>query len=233
MAGALKKLWSKIRLEIIWRLLWLVSTAIAYTVRFTVEGGERFDNMLSSGRGGIIVLWHGKTMLPIFWCRGRGIWSIISPSADGELQDRIVRSRGYRTIRGSSGGNGVRAFLGAAKCIRDGGVVAITPDGPRGPANVVQLGTVLLAERSECDVMPIGVACRPVWRLNSWDRHMIPKPFARAVIYFGETIRVSACENDDDRRIQAEKLAELINECDRRAELLLDKKENGGIARDI
>lgn len=233
MVGALKKLLKKIRFEIIWRLLWLVSTAIAYTVRFTIKGSERFEDLLSSRKGGIIALWHDRTMLPIFWCRGRGIWSIISPSADGDLQDRLVRSRGYRTIRGSSGGNAVRAFLGAAKRIRDGGVVAITPDGPRGPAKVVQLGTILLAERSECEVMPVGVACDSAWRLGSWDKHMIPKPFARAAIYFGETIKIPQCANEDERKLQAERLAEAINEADRKAETLLVEKENDKIARDI
>jgi len=216
-----KAFWQRVRTEIAWRLLWLVSTAIAFTVRIRAIGMERLQEMQDSGRGGIVVLWHGTTMLPIFYCRHRGLWAIISESRDGELQNRLVTSRGYRTIRGSSSSRGVRAFLEAAKRIEEGAVIAITPDGPRGPARVVQLGTVLLAERAGCQVLPVGVAFARAWRLGSWDRHMIPKPFSRAVLVFGEPVHIGKSESDAERQGFAEAVARALDEAEAEAKASL------------
>ncbi|MBI2844129.1 MAG: lysophospholipid acyltransferase family protein [Armatimonadetes bacterium] len=210
----MKHLWKRVKIEIFWRLLWLISTSIAYTVQLRSFGHEQLDEWLASGKGGIIATWHGATMLPIFFCRHKGLWAIISRSRDGELQNCLVRSRGFNTIRGSSGSKGVRAFLEAAKRIKDGAVVAITPDGPRGPARVVQSGTVLLAERGKCAVLPIGVACRQAWRLRSWDKHMIPKPFASAVLVFGEPVQVGACETEEQRQMWAQKIGDALDQAD-------------------
>jgi lysophospholipid acyltransferase (LPLAT)-like uncharacterized protein len=217
----LRHLWKKIKFEIVWLLLWLLSTTIAYTVRIKADSVERLDDIVKNGKGGIIVLWHGATMLPIFYCRHRGFWAIISTSADGELQNRLVKSRGYKTIRGSSGANGVRAFLGAVKRVQEGAVIAVTPDGPKGPAKVAQLGSVLLAERAGCLVLPVGIACTPSKRLKSWDSHMVPMPFARAAIVFGEPIRVPESKSDEERQVQANRVADAIETADRAAEALL------------
>lgn len=222
--------WKTVKFEITWRLLWIVSTGIALTVRFRVVGRERFRDMLSSGHGGILATWHGATMLPIFYCRHKGLWAIISKSRDGELQNRLVESRGYKTIRGSSGPQGVRAFLQAAKRIREGAVISITPDGPRGPAKVVQPGTVLLAERAECGVLPIGVACSPAKRLHSWDRHMIPMPFSRAVLVFGEPVKVAECSTEAERESWAEAIGQALEKVDAEAAAILAGEEKRDVS---
>lgn len=221
----MKPFWKRFRTGIIWRILWLISTGIAYTVRLRAVGGERLEEMRRSGRGGVIATWHGATMLPIFYCRHKGLWAIISKSRDGELQNRLVMSRGFRTIRGSSGPQGIRAFLEAARRIREGSVVAITPDGPKGPAKVVQTGTVLLAERGGCEILPLGVACSSVRRLRSWDSHMIPMPFSKAVVVFGQPIRVGDCKTDEERQSYCEIIARALDQADADAEAALTAKE--------
>lgn len=221
----MKRFWKKVRIAVLWRLLWVISTAIAYTVRIRTVGMERLDAMLAPGMGGILATWHGHTILPIFLCRHHGLWAIISKSRDGELQNRLVMSRGFKTIRGSTGPQGVRAFLEAAKKIREGAVIAITPDGPRGPAKVVQPGTVLLAERAGCEIVPMGVACERAWRLRSWDRHMVPMPFSRAVVVFGEPIKVEESSSEEGRARWAESVSEALNRADAMAEAELSGKE--------
>lgn len=214
----------RIRTGIIWRLLWLISTAIAYTLRFRVIGQDRFEKMLNSG-GGIIATWHGITLPLIFYCRHKGLWAIISLSRDGELQNRIIQSRGFRTIRGSSGRQGIKAFLEAARRIKEGGVVALTPDGPRGPARIAQPGIVLMAEKGECDILPVGVACEAAWRLHSWDRHMIPKPFSRTVIVFGEPVKVGQCTTEEDRQKWADEVTKSLDKTITDAETALRGKD--------
>lgn len=225
-----KQLWKKVKTGITWRLLWFVSTGIAYSVRTKAIGWERFEKLISDGKGGIIATWHGTTMLPIFCCRHRGLWAIVSKSRDGELQNRLVQSRGYKTIRGSSGAQGLRAFLEAARRIKEGAVIAITPDGPRGPAGVVQPGTVLLAGRAGCDIVPVGVAISPAWRLHSWDSHMIPKPFSRAVVVFGEPIRIAECKSDEETEACQKMIGEAMEKAVAEAWAALEGRTEADVA---
>lgn len=174
-----------------------------------------------SRKGGVLLaLWHGATVLPIYYCRGRGYWSLISPSRDGELQDRLVRSRGYKTLRGSSSRAGVKALIGAIHKLKEGVVMAWTPDGPKGPAKVVQPGAILTAQKSGCPIVPVGVACSKAKRLHSWDRHMIPMPFSKACLIFGDPIWVS---EDADVEEMSSLLAEAINAADARAEAIVSE----------
>ncbi len=223
----MKEILSKIRTTVLSWLLWLITTSICYTVRIRAVGESRLNDLIASGEGGILAQWHDRTMLSIFYCRNRGLWAIISMSKDGELQNRIVKSRGYQTIRGSSGGRkGIRAFLEASKKIREGKIVAITPDGPRGPAKVVQAGTVVMAGRAACKIIPIGLALDSAWLMNSWDKHAIAKPFSNAVIVFGEPITVDSCDTEEDRLTSAKMIADAINAVDTEAERILYNKES-------
>lgn len=198
----------------VFRLLWLISTGIAATVRFKVEGWEKLTKLVSDGNGGLILPWHGVTMLPIYYCRNMGFYSLVSLSNDGDLQDRLLRSRGFKTVRGSSGRGGARALLELTRKLQEGAVMAHTPDGPKGPPKKVQPGTVYLAKRSGCPVLPVGVACQPCKRLSSWDSHMIPAPFAKAVLYFGDPLHISTDEDDAQAAIRIETA---INDAERRA----------------
>jgi lysophospholipid acyltransferase (LPLAT)-like uncharacterized protein len=218
MAETQDGLWRRIRDGVVFWILWLIVTAVLATVRFRVEGEENLREIVESGKGGLIVLWHGVTLLPIYYCRHRGFYSIVSVSRDGELQNKMLRSRGFRTIRGSSARHAVRALLESVRCIKAGGIMALTPDGPKGPSKIVQPGTVHLAQSSGCPVLPVGVACKPCKRLSSWDKHLVPMPFARAVITFGDSLYVSV---SDDLQSAAARIGEAIEAQERRAEEIL------------
>ena len=100
--------------------------------------------------------------------------------------------------------------------------MAYTPDGPKGPAKKVQPGAVHIAQRSGCPVLPVGVACRKCFRARSWDSHMVPAPFARAVIAFGEPLHIAPEEREQDAALRIENA---INDAERRAYELLDTRE--------
>ena len=212
------RLRDRLKREIVFRLLWSISTGIAATVRFRIEGWEKLTKIVSDGKGGLVLPWHGVTMLPIYYCRNMGFYSLVSLSNDGDLQDRLLRSRGFKTVRGSSGRGGARALLELTRKLQDGGVMAHTPDGPKGPPRKVQPGTVYLAKRSGCPVLPVGVACNPCKRLSSWDSHMLPAPFAKAVLFFGDPLHVSTEEDDD---AAATRIETAINDAERRAWAML------------
>lgn len=209
----------RIKRGIVIRLLWLISTGIAMTVRFKIDGWEKLIKIRDDGKGGLILPWHGVTILPIYYCRHMGFYSIASVSKDGELQNGILNLRGFKTIRGSSARHAVRALLEAVRRLKEGKVLAYTPDGPKGPPKKVQQGTVYMAQRSGCPVLPVGVACKPCKRLHSWDSHMVPMPFSRAVIAFGDPLYVP---EDMGEAEAAEMIEKAINSAEDRANEILE-----------
>jgi hypothetical protein len=116
--------------------------------------------------------------------------ALISRSNDGEFIARTVEKLGFPSIRGSSAKktdlaknkHGEQAFRDMVQWVRDGGGVAITPDGPRGPAEHMEKGTPSLARITGAPVIFVGLAAKPCIRLGSWDNTMIPLPFAKAAM---------------------------------------------------
>ncbi|MER3496938.1 MAG: hypothetical protein C4320_09365, partial [Armatimonadota bacterium] len=123
--------------------------------------------------------------------RDRDYVVMISNSNDGDIQNAMFTSLGFRSLRGSSGRGGERALVGAIKALREGSVLAMTPDGPRGPSGKVQPGVVAMAARSGGLLVPTGIAAHPSRRAGSWDRFLIPLPFARVVMIFGPGLPVA------------------------------------------
>lgn len=196
----MKKFFERSKLWVIAFLAWVVVQFIGHSVRLKVVGYENAQKLVDGDEGFIIAVWHGRTLLPLHHCRGMGIWAITSLSRDGEIQTRLVTRLGFRTIRGSSRRGGMKAALMACKRLKEGDILSITPDGPVGPTRVVQDGTVYLARRAECPVVPLGVSARPAKLMKSWDSYLIPMPFARAAIVFGEPVAVSAEMDDEEAR---------------------------------
>jgi lysophospholipid acyltransferase (LPLAT)-like uncharacterized protein len=131
--------------------------------------------------------------------RGRGCWTIISHSKDGDMQNTIFRRFGFQTIRGSTGRGGVKAAIETVRVLRKGGELAFTPDGPRGPSGIVQEGLVLMARKSGVPVYPVAIGCAKRWLMKSWDRYMIPKPFSKAVVVFGEPLTLTDDASPEDQ----------------------------------
>lgn len=169
---------------------WALMHAIGHTACFKVIGYGQVTELVKSGKGFILAVWHGRTLLPVHYCRGMGIWAITSLSRDGELQTRIVSRFGYRTIRGSTGRGAIRAALAACKRLEEGGILAITPDGPKGPVHEVQPGIIFMAQRAECPIIPIGVGARPRRLMKAWDEYLLPLPFAKCALVFGEPLHI-------------------------------------------
>ncbi len=146
----------------------------------------------TSGPGTIYVQWHSRIALSASTQAGTGTRVLVSQHGDGEYITRIIHRLGMSTIRGSTTRGGARALLEVVRALRDGHDVGITPDGPRGPRLRVQPGCVLAAMKSAAPIVPIAFECRRARRLRSWDRFVVPWPFTRVAVHFGEEIRVPA-----------------------------------------
>ncbi len=183
---------SEIRKRIIYRLLvWLgpwVIRLIGFTLRLERVNASGTDAIIKAGQPFLFCVWHGRLFLPVFYHRRQAIVAMVSQHTDGEIIARIIKGLGYGTVRGSSTRGGKKAFLQLLVHLKNGGRAAMIPDGPTGPRFQLKIGTLLLAQRAGSPLIPITFAARPCWRFRTWDRMVLPKPFARAVLCYGDPL---------------------------------------------
>ncbi len=186
--------------------------ALGATLRLTEEGVESMQALWTARRPLIYAVWHGR-LLMIPWLnqrlgRTRGARAarvLTSRSRDGELVARWVRHFGLSVVRGSSSRGGAEALRALATAVRNGQDVAVVPDGPRGPRERLQAGLVVLAAVTGAPVVPLGFAARPARRLASWDRFLVPLPFARAAVVFGTVATVPRGADRETARADLER----------------------------
>jgi lysophospholipid acyltransferase (LPLAT)-like uncharacterized protein len=173
---------------------------LAATWRYRVIGAEHIDNLRLNGTPFIFSLWHGQ-LLPLIWYhRRQKVAILVSEHKDGEIIARVARSLGYRLIRGSTTRGGERALLSLARELRSGSEVAVTPDGPKGPARSYAPGALIAAQRSGAPILPIAAHVDRAWHLSSWDSFIVPQPFARVTVAYGPPTKVDAGTTRDAAR---------------------------------
>lgn len=179
--------------------------ARTWRVREIHQGGG--DIVRQHERPVVFCLWHCELLCHMWTFRNQGIVVLISEHGDGEIAARAAESMGYRTIRGSSRRGAERALLALAREAELGAHVAVTPDGPRGPAESFAPGALIAAQRAHAPVVLLRAEVSRAWRLRSWDRFIIPKPFARVTILVSAPIPVDAASAraaaDEAPRFQA------------------------------
>ncbi len=143
-----------------------------------------------AGPGVIYVQWHSRIMLSAATHSGCGTSVLVSRHGDGEYIVQTIEWMGIGTIRGSTTRGGGRALLEIVRALRDGRDVALTPDGPKGPRLCVKQGCVVAASKSGAPIVPVGFDCSRSKRLRSWDRFMVPWPFAKVGVVHGDPVQV-------------------------------------------
>jgi lysophospholipid acyltransferase (LPLAT)-like uncharacterized protein len=193
------------------------------TLRLTEAGVDAMEPLWAAGQPLIYAAWHGRIlMIPWLSARferrrgARAVRVLASRSRDGELVARWVGHFGMSVVRGSSSRGGAEALRALAAAVRAGQDVAVVPDGPRGPRERVQGGLAVLAAVTGAPVVPLGFAARPARRLASWDRFLVPLPFARAAVVFGKAATVPRGADRELARADLERaLREVTETADR------------------
>jgi len=167
-------------------------SALARTWRYSVVNEDALKRLRADRRPFIFSLWHGH-LLPLLWHhRQSRVAILISEHRDGELIARTAQWLGYNLIRGSTTRGAERALLSLVRELKSGREIAITPDGPRGPARKFAPGALIAAHRSQAPILPVAASADRAWRLGSWDRFVIPKPFARITVAYGEPAMIES-----------------------------------------
>ena len=176
------------------RVLGPVASTLARTWRVETVHAERWRGLVEAHRPHVFLLWHDALLPLLWWHRGRDVTIVVSEAQDGQYLAEYARRIGYREARGSSSRGGVRALIGVVKVLQAGGAAAFTPDGPRGPRREFKGGILLAAQRGGAVVVPLHAGADRAWRLSSWDRFLVPKPFARVRIVYGTPFEVEPGE---------------------------------------
>ncbi len=166
-------------------------TALAMTWRIRTNGVNHPHRLRRAGSPIIFAMWHSQ-LLPLLWHhRGDEATLVVSSHTDGNYLAQAASRWGYSIINGSSTRGGVQALKRMIRVLRAGGEIALTPDGPRGPARIAKPGAVAVAQWTGVAIVPVGASASSFWQVSSWDGFVIPKPFATVQILYGTPLTVS------------------------------------------
>jgi len=196
-----------------WRARWLIAVGFrllqiwARTLRYEID-----DRLGVVGKpineNYIAALWHNRLLLISYVLKrftphrpGAGL---ISASRDGDLVTDLTERFGFDVVRGSSSRLGASAILELTAVLASGRDVLITPDGPRGPAYDLGPGIIFLAQKSGAAVVPINMEYSAYWRVKSWDKFVLPRPFSKVRVIFGQPHHVKSTRTPDE--FEAERL---------------------------
>ncbi len=186
---------------------------VAATTRWHVEGREHLDAVLREDGGTVACCWHGRLILfSAAWPLPDRTYVLASRHRDGQLAAAIAEGFGLRTVSGSTERGGAPALRRLVRLARAGNIVALTPDGPRGPGRVPHPGAAALARLARMRVLPVAWSVRRRVLLRSWDRLLLPLPINRGAYLFGEALPMTD-ENALDRLKEA--LDSLTDRADR------------------
>lgn len=200
-----------------WKLSFLLALGallfrlLASTWRLRITNDAGLKALRAQHQPFVFAFWHGQ-MLPLLWRhRGEGVAVVVSSHRDGEIVARMAHGLGFRTIRGSSSRGAARALLGIVRELESGLEVAVTPDGPRGPARKFATGALVAAQRVGVPIVGIGLSASRAWHLRSWDRFMIPKPFSKVcIVYTTPTVVVASSAREAEE--EAPRFEALLDE---------------------
>lgn len=201
------------------RILARLAGAILFLHRATLRVKrihyDRYLGLKARGVPILFALWHGRMFLTLQAHRLEGIVTMASISKDGEIIARWLEANDFWVARGSSSRGGSEAFREMVRQVRDGRVAALTVDGPRGPARVVQPGIVQLARLTGGWILPItSSSARPRF-LASWDRYLLPLPFSENVVLYGEPFTIGRDVSEGEA---GDRIADALDDATREAD---------------
>lgn len=197
----------------------LISTLLFGTCRVREFGRENLDVCRQEGPF-IAAVWHYSVFFAINGMKGADWVAMVSGSKDAELIARLLKIFGFVTVRGSRGKGGLRAIKDMISLMVEKRYnAAIIADGSQGPSRKVQAGVILLASRSGAPILPIAWAVDRYKAFRSWDRTVLPLPFSKIAVCYGEPLHVPA-------KIKAAELEMYRLELEKRITFVYEKSWN-------
>lgn len=193
--------------------LYYIIRAYSWTFRLEIANENPWMEYLQQGGRVLICCWHQQFFSAIRYFKTYAHLHpalMISKSKDGDIIADIANKTGWRTVRGSSSRDGRRALQEMVDHLDRFRFAAHVLDGPRGPAGIVKAGVISLARATGARVVPLYASADRAWYFHSWDRFMLPKPFAHVCLRFGDMLDVSAGEGEEAFEFQRLRLQHIM-----------------------
>ncbi|MBN1102126.1 MAG: lysophospholipid acyltransferase family protein [Deltaproteobacteria bacterium] len=179
----------------------------------TVRGEDSAREALArSGGAASYATWHQRMAYLFHHFGTRHVSVMISRSRDGEYAARVAAWLGFRSVRGSSTRGGRRALVDMIRQVRDGERAGFLADGPQGPPRVAKMGALVVARDAQVPLIAVLWGADRCWVLDSWDRYLVPKPFARVAVLYTEPIWIPPETKDDQLESYRQLLESRMNE---------------------
>lgn len=172
-----------------------VLRVLAKTLRVRLVGHEELFVRLQRQEQAILAFWHNRLLMMPLVAPPQPICVMVSAHRDGEIAVRALRRWNIQAVRGSARRGGAHGLLQLVRAYRRGLNLAVVPDGPTGPCYVAKVGVIHLARLTGAPIYPVSYAASRAARLRSWDRLLVPLPFARVAVVVGEPLYVAGDED--------------------------------------
>lgn len=189
-----------------------VLTTLMATTRSQLIAGQDVERIWVEGqRPAVYVLWHGRLLSCAYRYRRNQLGTLISRNRDGDYISGVVRRWGFTVVRGSSSRGGSSALRRIVRMLKEGRSVALTPDGPRGPRQQMKPGPVIAAQLAGVPVIPVSAGASSGRFFGSWDRFLVPAPFADTPVALGEPIDIPQGLQESDLEEVMQRIADSLN----------------------
>ena len=184
-----------------------------------IHGEDNLLQLAKAGKPIMVCVWHGRLLFPSWYIRLKmtNLHAIASRHSDAEIMARILKHWGYSLIRGSTRKGGKAVVQKMADVFKNGGIVAVTNDGPKGPPKIAKAGSTGLAIKYNVNMITITGSATKYWQMKSWDKFMLPKPFGRIDILVAPPLQIDIppANNEEEIKLLSDYMNHYQDEVDR------------------
>jgi lysophospholipid acyltransferase (LPLAT)-like uncharacterized protein len=185
----------KINNPVFWKTAGVLATALMRNYMGTIDFKAAFYDPevdpAFENRRYILLFWHEHILCPLILRRHSNVTMMLSRHEDAEIVEQVAKLLGMKCVRGSTFRGGASAAKQFLK-MQPHNIIAVTPDGPRGPRRKLAVGPVFLASKLQMPIVLLGVGYDRPWRVKSWDRFAVPRPFSRGRYIWSPKLDVPA-----------------------------------------
>lgn len=194
-------------------ILYRFIRAYSWTLRLHIENESDWLSHLRKGGSVLLCTWHQQFFSAIRHFQNYAGFNpsiMISRSNDGAIIAGVAERSGWHTVRDSSSKGGITALRDVTTRLRKSKLAAHIVDGPRGPAGKVKAGVIRLAHQTNSVIVPFYTAAENGWYFNSWDKFVLPRPFSKVHLRFGDMLTFSPTDDKAEFETQRHKLEEIM-----------------------
>lgn len=202
------------------KLLPIAVDVLCKTLRIEIENEKTISELTVNQQNFVVAFWHGKMALGWYLHSNKNFAALVSQSNDGQILTNVLNKWGFDVSRGSSHKGGKESLEQILQKANSKFSIAITPDGPTGPALKMKAGAVITAQRANIPLVLVGIHYVNKKQFRSWDSFEIPKPFSKVKVVYSDPIFISESLSREETTKIIEQCEQNLNQLNKKAEEL-------------